>query len=140
MGGFAQFRVSTINGDSSSILNFGTLSFDDHGIPYFITRQKSRQIVDRLFTELLYYTSLIFINTTKLLIKKWDVVLSSHFVCSYSLLESVQDFLIKLDSTLYCSIRESREDTYARLDLAKSGRIGWVFLHNRRYGLNSFHY
>ena len=55
MGGFAQFRVLTINGDSSSILNFGTLSFDDHGIPYFITRQKSRQIVDRLFTELLYY-------------------------------------------------------------------------------------
>jgi hypothetical protein len=34
---------------------------------------------------------LIFINTakcpTKSLIKKWDVVLSSRFVCSYSLLQ-----------------------------------------------------
>ena len=28
---------------------------------------------------------LIFINTTKSLIKKWDVVLSNCFVCSYSL-------------------------------------------------------
>ena len=50
-------------------------------------------------------TRLIFINTTKcptkLLIKKWDVVLSSRFVCSYSLSQYKREVLVCLFSTHY---------------------------------------
>ena len=51
----AQFWVPTSNGDFLSVLIYGTSSSNDHGIPFSINRQKSRQIVDRFFTEVIYY-------------------------------------------------------------------------------------
>ena len=57
VGGLLSSWVSTSNGEFSSILTYGTFERYWSRNPVLINRHKFRQIVDRLFTEVLYYKS-----------------------------------------------------------------------------------